>query len=263
MWEVVVVSLAFVVISAFVVIGIRLRAKFLLQYPTLKRFYDSMLLGFGTLALAKGIFTITLLFKGFLKSSYNLLVQIGMITSVTGGIILLFGWMLLLKGITSKYKFKPIIKSEREDTLKLSSGLYICPDECFNLFSRLLVGRVGIVISRTPPNTLKELLNLSEEHIFWLTKINGKNTIHPHRLEYLLQSLVDFMRSTDLPKVILIEGVEYLTIENEFPSVFKFLTSLKDYAQIHNTIILVPVDTEFFSEKELSMLKREFPIPTE
>lgn len=106
--------------------------------------------------------------------------------------------------------------------------------------------RERLGIEKTPP-------------ILWLTTIEDKNAVSPTRLEFLLQTLVNFMRKTEDPKVIFLDGgVEYLMLENGFASVFKFLTTLKDYASLHNTVIVVPLTEEGMDERNLKLLQREF-----
>ncbi|MBO8175714.1 MAG: DUF835 domain-containing protein [Thermococcus sp.] len=119
-------------------------------------------------------------------------------------------------------------------------------------------GRAGVVISRIPPDVLRKKFKLEKTPILWLTKIEGKNTVHPHRLEFLLHTLVNFMKKNSDPKIIFFDGFEYLVLENGFIPVFRFLTALKDYAIMNNTIVVIPIREEIFDTRELSILKREF-----
>nr|WP_240912141.1 MULTISPECIES: DUF835 domain-containing protein [unclassified Thermococcus] len=131
--------------------------------------------------------------------------------------------------------------------------------EKWELFLTLLNSRKGFVISREPLSFVKRRLGSKEVPVLWLTKVEGENSVHPSRLPYLLQTLVDFMRGEDAPKVVLLDGFEYLVLENGFKPVFKFLTSLKDYALLNNTIVLLPLSKKAFDEREYAMLSKEFP----
>ncbi len=66
------------------------------------------------------------------------------------------------------------------------------------------------------------------------------------------------MRKKDTPKVISLEGLEFLIIENGFVQIFKFLTTLKDYAIIHSTFVIVPVKEESLDERTIQLMHREF-----
>ncbi|NJE07809.1 DUF835 domain-containing protein [Thermococcus sp. M39] len=156
--------------------------------------------------------------------------------------------------------FVPIVEFESDETYEeIPAGIYLCKvEECYPAFLKLLKGRAGVIISRISPDTLRKNFKLEKTPVLWLTKIEGKSTIHPHRLEFLLHTLVNFMKKNKNPKVVLFDGLEYLVLENGFIPVFKFLTALKDYAVMNNTIIVVPIKEEIFDTRELSILKREF-----
>ena len=72
--------------------------------------------------------------------------------------------------------------------------------------------------------------------------------------------LIGFMRREDTAKVILFEGLEYMIMENGFESMFKFLTTLKDYALLHKSTVIIPIEKEILTQKEFTLLKREFPV---
>lgn len=135
----------------------------------------------------------------------------------------------------------------------------MCEDsKKWELFLTLLNGRKGFVISREPSSLVKRRLGSKEVPVLWLTKVEGGNSIHPSRLPYLLQTLVDFMREDDAPKLVLLDCFEYLVLENGFKPVFKFLTSLKDYALLNNAVILLPLFKNALDEREYALLNREF-----
>jgi len=130
--------------------------------------------------------------------------------------------------------------------------------EKWELFLTLLNDRKGFVISREPPSLVERKLGSKEVPVLWLTKVEGENCVYPTRLPYLHQVLVDFMREGGAPKVIMLDGFEYLVLENGFKPVFKFLASLRDYVLLNNTIILLPVFKNALDEREYALLSREF-----
>jgi hypothetical protein len=60
--------------------------------------------------------------------------------------------------------------------------------------------------------------------------------------------------------IVLLEGIEYLIIQNDFEKVIKALNSLNDYVTISGSRLLVPVSPKTMSEKELSILEKEFRV---
>ncbi|WP_082431954.1 DUF835 domain-containing protein [Thermococcus thioreducens] len=108
------------------------------------------------------------------------------------------------------------------------------------------------------PEIVRKNLKIEKTPILWLTKVRDRNAVSPTRLEFLLQTMVDFMRKTDDPKVIFLDGVGYLILENGFVPVFRFLTTLKDYTALYNTVVIVPLREDGLDEKTVNLMYREF-----
>lgn len=253
-----------ITLLVILVFSIKYRSVFIKHHPRLRRFYDYILLGFIISTFAKlaflpldlgdiGLIVIT-------SPERSMLNLLGNTFFIVGIFFIVLGWAHLIKTLTTRYTLTPVVEfGDGRIQVKVSSGLYICDiDRCYSVFLNLLKGRAGAIISRIPPEVLRKRLNLEKTPILWLTKVEGENTVHPHRLEFLLHTLVDFMRRNNKPKVILLDGLEYLVLENGFIPVFRFLASLKDYAVMNNTVIVVPIRMDTFDKKELSLLKREF-----
>lgn len=116
----------------------------------------------------------------------------------------ILGWARLLESLIKKYRLIPIVVEFKRRA----------KEKCHSLFLELLKGRAGVIISRDFPDSIRKKLKLQKTPILWLTKVEGENNIHSRKLEYLMQTLVDFMKKEDMPKVILFDGFEYLVIEN-------------------------------------------------
>jgi len=250
------------VLMTMVAMMIRRRRMFISRYPELKRFYDLSFLGFLMAALAKLVF----LFLDFRDHGIFLLPErwvpavsyAGNLLFLLTVLLLLLGWFNLLKVLGTGYRLIPVVEF-REEYEHLKPGLYLCRvPECYSMIPRLLRGRAGLIISRQHPEEIRKALRIEKTPVLWISKAREENTVFPTRLEFLLQTIVDFMRSTDSPKMILLDGVEYLILENGFVPIFKFLTALKDHAIIHNTVVIVPVEDESFEERMLHLMHREF-----
>lgn len=246
------------------VIGLKRRLRFISRYPELKRFYDYGLIGLSLAVLSKfvfmvldlreqGLIELTLKEAKVINSAGNALLLLAMA-------MLIFGWVRLIEILIERYELIPVIEFEGEGTQEqLKPGLYLCTlQNCHQILRRLLKGRAGLIVSRSPPDVIRNTLKIEKTPVLWITKLREEKTVEPTRLEYLLQTLVDFMKKTEYPKLIFIDGIEYLTIENGFAPVFKFLTTLKDYAMLHNTVIVVTVDEKSLDKISLNLLRREF-----
>ncbi|ASJ17172.1 hypothetical protein A3L04_08870 [Thermococcus chitonophagus] len=97
-----------------------------------------------------------------------------------------------------------------------------------------------------------------ENNVYWITKMTTNRSIQPTDLEKLGYIASTFMNASSDKKVIIIDGIEYLVIENGFERVFKWLTVIHDIARTTNTLVLVPIKKEALKEREIALLKREF-----
>ncbi|WP_054840873.1 DUF835 domain-containing protein [Thermococcus peptonophilus] len=160
-----------------------------------------------------------------------------------------------------KYELVPVVEIEGELEEMSPPGVYIIPPPSsgLTLLSKLITGRAPLIITRTMPENVRKILNLEEVPVLWLTTAEcGDGCVNPRRLEYLLHTLVTFMKRKETLKLIYLDGLEYLILENGFIPVYKFLSTLKDYALINNTVILVPVEKASLNEREWNLFRREF-----
>ncbi|WP_456365063.1 DUF835 domain-containing protein [Thermococcus sp.] len=131
------------------------------------------------------------------------------------------------------------------------NGVFLVPPKYEELKS-LLKGFKVLAVTRTPSHYAEAGIPY-----IWITPVgSGENTIDPRALAPLLQKLVD---SVEPGTVVILDGIEYLIIENGFNSVFRFLTNLKDRLLLKGVSLLVVVDPMTFDEKQLSILEREIP----
>lgn len=245
-------------------ITLNYRKKFIARFPPLKKFYDLILMSF-TIALVGNFLDVADEFEingYYIKST--LLSQIeSWLFAISIGIISV-GWIITLKTITSNKARVPLVKVEDKGkhVVHVDPGLYLCTDDeaCNALFASLLRQQPGLLVSRSPPNIARDSIGVDKVPVLWITKVENANAVHPTNLAYLLHTLITFFEDQNIPKVVLLEGIEYLVLENGFPAIFKFLTTLKDYALLNNSIVLVPIESRAHNEKELNMLLREFEV---
>jgi len=131
------------------------------------------------------------------------------------------------------------------------NGVFLVRPRYRELMS-LLKGFKVLAVTRTPSHYEEAGIPY-----IWITPAGGgENAIDPRALAPLLQKLVD---SVEPGTVVILDGIEYLIIENGFSSVFRFLTNLKDRLLLKGASLLVVVDPMTFDEKQLSILEREIP----
>jgi|Deesub1362A_J573_1020465.scaffolds.fasta_scaffold00989_1 PAS domain S-box-containing protein len=115
------------------------------------------------------------------------------------------------------------------------------------------VGYRGMVISRTPPEEIGELVGEDVE-ILWLSeKKKGKGVVSPQLL--LLEKIIEDFMSRD--SVVLLDRLDYLLLLYGFDEVLKFLTKLNEMMYLTKGILLVVVDPDTLSERERIQLEKE------
>jgi len=111
----------------------------------------------------------------------------------------------------------------------------------------------AFIITRSP--YLYSSLN-GEFNTLWITQSSDRG-IPPTKLHVIQDLTVKFLKEAG-GGTICVDCLEYLTIYNGFEAVFRFVTSLKDYAMLAGSSIIITLREGTFDERELSFLLREF-----
>ncbi|MDN5320197.1 MAG: hypothetical protein PWP49_617 [Thermococcaceae archaeon] len=90
----------------------------------------------------------------------------------------------------------------------------------------------------------------------WITGATDTG-ISPTKLHVIQDMAIQFAKEAK-GAVIVIDCIEYLLLYNDFPSIFKFLASLKDHLLMLNASLIVTVDENAIDQKEYRLLLNEF-----
>jgi hypothetical protein len=60
--------------------------------------------------------------------------------------------------------------------------------------------------------------------------------------------------------VVLLEGLEYLVIQNGFDTVLRFIQYLNEHVVTNSVILMVPFNEESLEKKEMALLKAELEV---
>jgi PAS domain S-box-containing protein len=135
-------------------------------------------------------------------------------------------------------------------------------DKSFDIFLDCVThGIQGFSICRTHPKKIRRRYGLKKTPILWLSTSGAENSIDPKDLAKINHIINEFLKKVS-NSVVLLEGIEYLIIQNDFDPVIKTIHSLNDYITISNSRLLIPVNPKTLSEKELSILEKEFSLLT-
>lgn len=121
-------------------------------------------------------------------------------------------------------------------------------------------GVPGLVMSTTFPEKLKREFELPEGiETYWLSDTSpGPRTIDPRRLDFeIMRALSNFVKNNKGGALVL-DGLEYLVVENSFDRVLKFIKKVNDLASVHDATMFVPLTPTGLGPEEMTLLRKEF-----
>jgi hypothetical protein len=126
------------------------------------------------------------------------------------------------------------------------------------LFQKLLQERKvrGLIISRTFPDKIPQVDSRESINMLWLTRENSPDSIDPLSLAKLTHKVKEFIQEEE-GGIVLLDGLEYLILQNDFETTLRFIQALNDLIILNKATLIVPVDTSALSVKELSLLEKE------
>jgi chromosomal replication initiator protein DnaA len=121
-------------------------------------------------------------------------------------------------------------------------------------------GSSAFLVTRTNPKRLRDLFDLGEARIVWLTDRDSvsEDTIPP-TLERIIYTIENFIKRTD-KGVVVLDGLEYLISNNNFDAVLRFLRRLVDEVSESSCFLLLSVSPKTLKEQELKILEREMEV---
>lgn len=153
-----------------------------------------------------------------------------------------------------------------EDTLDLGPGAcYIVkekkPDLSYKLFDMLLKeGLPGLCITRQYPDRVRRERGLGGVRITWLSHTPGDDYHNPTAIGTLAKLIAKFVEDSNGECVVLLDGLEYLVINNGFLQTLMFLEHVNEFIMQRRAIVLVPVSPEALEDKELALLERNVEV---
>jgi len=156
-------------------------------------------------------------------------------------------------GITRKYDLLP----GRSYVVEESP-----PDISFDAFVNILSSAgegaaqtVGMAVSRQHPDLIRQKYGLEKTPIYWLATRAGPDVLSPTNLGILTHTLIQFVEG-NLTGIILLDGIEYLTSNNDFNKVLRVIDQVNDRISQSKAIMIIPVDPRAFDRKEPALLER-------
>lgn len=110
-------------------------------------------------------------------------------------------------------------------------------------------------ITRQHPNHIERTSAGKEIRVVWLSTTLGKDYVDPHNLNVLSNLIANFV-SDGSRGVILLDGIEYLMMNNDFTRILHFLEYANEQVAVRRAILLLSLDERAFDPKELALIER-------
>jgi len=130
------------------------------------------------------------------------------------------------------------------------------PDGAMSHFVKMLGrGYSGLVISRQHPDNVQRKYKLDGVRLVWLSTTLGQDYIDPHNLSSITNLAGVFLNGNG-KSVVLLDGIEYLTVHNDFGRVLKFMEYLNELVMQRQAILLISLDDRAFEPRQIALLER-------
>jgi len=244
--------------------------NFALQSSIPSLFYGGSLIYFGVVlwrhVISKNVldrlFPLGLILLGALNLTYPLTREIEWFVPI--GFTLGAAFRLTAAGGALKFAFYEILPQRTWTEEEEKRGAFIViPSNLEGKLKEMMTKPGTVLITRASPSKLRNTLP-PDSVAFWTTRVReGKlednptiYAVSPTKLG-ILTDLVAKAIERGYKRVYL-DAFEYLAVENGFENAFKFLLSIKDRVLSAKGIMLVVVDPEALSPREVKLLEKEF-----
>jgi hypothetical protein len=116
-------------------------------------------------------------------------------------------------------------------------------------------GSEMMCVTRCHPDVVNERFPGKCTDSIWLSERSGPGNIPPDQLNRVIQRVGAFLVGRKNP-VVLLDGVEYLSVFNDFSKVNMFLEELNDLVMASKAILFVPIDPQSLDPRSLARLRR-------
>jgi hypothetical protein len=152
------------------------------------------------------------------------------------------------------------IRSGKSDQVIDFGRIYLLRDERLEKTVSIVrsladAGRDVLCISRYHPSIMAGRLPLRNMQSIWLGERAGEDRISPDNLNKLKHSIAVFARQHK-NGVVVIDGLEYLALFNDFHRLNVFYEELNDIVMDTRTVLFIPIDERLIEPSDVARLKR-------
>lgn len=134
-------------------------------------------------------------------------------------------------------------------------------DNTYSIYNDFITeGINGLIITTSIPSKVKEKYGLYNQQIRWITESGSEEykVLDPKRMDFEITKTVSRFAEKHDRAVLLLEGIEYLVVENDFEEVSKFIKKVTDITSKNAVTLLVNVNPDAFEKHQINTLKKNF-----
>jgi hypothetical protein len=131
-------------------------------------------------------------------------------------------------------------------------------EESLSLFTdRIIRGDFGLIVMRQPPEVLCGIPPLKRIPVVQLNQTATEDgCLDPTNLARLHLTIQEFFEAAPRATVLL-EGMEYLIVQNGIERMLKFVHSIIEFVKIYKSRFITLIDPRVLEEEEMALLERE------
>ena len=135
------------------------------------------------------------------------------------------------------------------------------PDLAFQFFHQLRADKLpGLVITRQYPDRVRRERELGDAKVIWLSHTPGEDYHNPTAIGTLAKTISRFIEDEKGEGVILLDGLEYLIVNNGFLQTLMFVEHVNEFVMQRRAVVVLPVSPDALEEKELALLERNLEV---
>lgn len=134
------------------------------------------------------------------------------------------------------------------------------PNKSFEIFVDQVTHNIqGLCVTRQHPTIIRKEWGLEKTPIIWLSNQLGKVYVNPSNIGILSDTIIRFVEKSG-DGVILIDGIEFLVVNNDFDKVLRMVHHVTEAVMENRSRLIVSVDPRTLETRELALLERNMEI---
>jgi hypothetical protein len=130
----------------------------------------------------------------------------------------------------------------------------------YKLFEMMLAdGSPGFCVTRQYPERLKDQYKLERAQMLWLSQTPTEASHNPTSIGALVTAFSKYL-DAQKESALLLDGVEYLVVNNGFQQVLKFIEHLNELVMRSRAILIIPISPDAFDKREMALIERNMEV---